>query len=464
LKVAFHIAIFPALREEWDRPEVLGFGYLAAWLRRRYPDLDIILADTEEDLLAARADVVGLTCVTFTYGRARQIARRLRERTGARIVLGGPHVTALPERMDEEFDFGVLGEGEETLTALIGHLRASEPPEALASIEGLAFWREGRRVINPRRPLIEPIDQIPCPDRRIYRTQTGLHGGNVSIMTSRGCPYDCSFCASTSHWQRLRVHSADYVLEELDEVIRRYRPWQVVFEDDLFIADRRRLSEIAEGILRRGHHRRTRFLVSARANLLTDDVCGVLRSINTRTVFVGLESACDHVLLALGKKNITAQTNQQALDNAARHGLKVIGTFILGTPGETFDDLQETYCFVQRNLGVFQKMSAGVLRLLPGTPFWEQGMKRGLIDDRMTGIVFDERDVTDGWYSLNHRYPMLCTTMTRNELLAMYLVFKELSNFIRERNEGTRNIDVMSGRKIAGELLRRTLRRLRFRR
>lgn len=278
-------------------------------------------------------------------------------------------------------------------------------------------------------------------------------------MTSRGCPYDCAFCATTTHWQRLRSHSAAYVLAEVDEVLRRWRPWQIVFEDDLFIANRRRFEAIAEGLLTRGAQRRVRFHVSGRANLITDDVCELLRAINARSIFMGLESASDASLETLGKRNITAETNQRALDTLRRHGIRVAASFILGTPGETFADLVETYNFIQRNLDLLDRVDAGVLRLLPGTAFWEEGLKRGLIDEPMTGIVFDERDVADGWYSLNHRYPMLCTTMTRNELLAMYLAFKELSAAIYARGEGARGIETLGCRRIATHLAGRILRR-----
>ena len=202
------------------------------------------------------------------------------------------------------------------------------------------------------------------------------------------------------------------------------------------------------------------FTSAVERTLLNDETCARLKAINTRSVFLGLESDTDKVLARLGKQGITAATNQAALDCLRRHQLRAVGTFILGTPGETFDDMVETYGFARRNLDVFDDVSAGVLRLLPGTAFWEEGVAKGLVDEDLTGIIFQPADAEDGWHSLQHRYPMLCDTMTRNELLAMNLVFQELSAYVHERSTGARNIDRMSFRTLFGETAQRIRRKL----
>ena len=446
MKIVFHTAILPQLRAEWGSLQPLGFGYLSAYLKRARPDVETRLAHSEEELLAERAGVVALSAVTYNYGEARRAAAKVKEAFGATVVLGGPHVTALPERMDREFDYGVVGEGEETFKELIEHLISGKPLDGLQEIMGLVFWSGDERVVTPPRPLIDPLDSLPFPDRALFSREaplTGgavapeggavaLTGGAVSLITSRGCPFDCPFCASTSHWRRLRVHSAEYVIREIAEVAERYKPGLIQFEDDLFVADRKRLAAIAEEITRRGYHQRMKFHVSARSNLLTEEVCAILKTINTSTVFVGFESNCAATLQALGKRGATPETNQRAVDNVSRAGMKLIGSFIIGAPGETRDNAYETYQFIHRNLDAFASATTGVLRLLPGTEFWRRGMERGIIDENLTGIVFDSRDF-DGWFSLSQRYPMLCETMTRGELMALLLAFNELGAVVAER-------------------------------
>lgn len=461
MRIAFHTAMFPSLRSRWNRGQILGFGYLAAMLRRDHPEIEIVLTHDEEELFSSGAEVAGITCVTYTYSQARRIAAEFRARGGGVVILGGPHVTALPERLDREFDFGVLGEGEATLSELMAHLKEGRPAAELTRIEGLVFWNDGERVINPRRPLTEPLDDIPHPDRELYNHDDALRRASLSLMTSRGCPYDCAFCATAKHWERLRTHSAEYVLEEIDQIVRHYRPWQIVFEDDLFIANRKRLVKIAEGILKRGYPRGLRIHVNGRANLINDEVCEILRSINCDSVFMGLESASDKTLLSLGKRGITCAVNQQAIDTLRRHRIKVVGSFILGSPGETFEDLHATYAFAQRNLEAFCRLDSGLLRLFPGTALWEEGMRLGLIDEPMTGILLEAQDVEDGWGYMTQRYPMLTQAVSRNELLGMHLAMQELCHAVRERNEHPRLVDNMGIRALAGALGRKILGKLR---
>lgn len=459
MRIVFHTAVPPALRPHWDRSIMLGFAYLAAYLRRARPSLEIHVAEDEAAIAALRPDVLGISCVTDTYPHARVVAREARERLGAVTIVGGPHVTALPDWVDPEFDYAVLGEGEQTLLELIDQLAAARPAPEPEAIDGLVHWRQGTRIVNRTRALIEPLDELPTPDRHVYGAER-LRRGSVAMMTSRGCPYDCGFCATTTHWHKLRMHSAEYVIEELLAVAGEFRPWRVVFDDDLFIADRRRCARICEAILSNGLHRRLQFHVSGRANLLTDEVCAMLREINTRSVFIGVESANARVLKNLAKCNITPETNQRALDNLARHGITAAASFIIATPGETIDEAFESFTFIKANLDKISKMDAGPLRLLPGTRFWADVMREHGPVDGLPGLIHAERDTNDGWWRLREHYPSLAPAMTRGELRAVYAAFQELSACIEERNSGPRNIDTMGMRRIAAELGRRLVGRL----
>jgi len=460
VRIAFYSAAFPQLQGELGEPHALGFAYMASYLKAALPAVEIVFAQNMKALLEAQADIVCISSLTYTYAKAREAARLVRDKTGATIVLGGPHITAIPRQMDPVFDYGVQGEGEETLVELIQQLLESNPPRNPEQIASLLYWKNGELQINEKREPIQPLDRLPFPDYGILGDGSNTRRGLVSIITSRGCPYSCAFCASAAQWKGLRVHSARYVLEEIEMLIERFRPRRMIFQDDLFIANRMRLSKIVQGIRDRGHHRRTSFQVHGRANMLTDEVCRELRSINVREVFIGLESASDEVLRRLRKDGITAEINRQALDNMTRHGMKAVGSFILGTPGETPEDLYATYGFARDNIDAFSRIEYGALRLLPGTEFWDEGLAKDLIDQDLTGIVFEDQDIDDGWGSLKSRYPMLCDTMTRDELLSMCLAFEGLARIVNEKNEGARNVDAMGIRQIARELLHRAIKKL----
>jgi anaerobic magnesium-protoporphyrin IX monomethyl ester cyclase len=470
MKIVFYSAMWPDFEDDWGRVVSLGFGYLSACLRQQYPQVEIDVVRTEKELLASRANVVGLSCVTYMYKRAREAARRVKEARGATIVLGGPHVTALPERMDREFDYGVAFEGERTFVELVGRLLEGNSPEGLEEIDGLIFWRGEERVVNKPREPIQPLDSIPFPQRD-WPSYQGYSSKDAPAISSRGCPYDCKFCATAKPWGAQRSHSVDYIVEEIGQIIEQRHPQTVRYEDDLFMADRKRLAKIAEAIRRRGYDKRVAFHVSARASMLTDEACAILASFNTRSVFVGFESDSRMVLESLGKTGQTPEKNQAAVDNVRRHGMSLFGSFILGAPGETIDDAYETHNFIDRNLDAFTYFHTGVLRLLPGTEFFRQGLEKGLIDEQLTGIVLEEDEI-DGWLSLSERHPMLSETMSRGELKAMNLAFFDLARFHDERMrakglEGERDqargssIDALGIRAVSGALARKVTQKLR---
>lgn len=360
----------------------------------------------------------------------------MKEQCGSIVIIGGNHITGLPHKMPSEFDYGVVGEGEVTLKELVEAIRSAHlDNQHLSSIKGIVFHSDGQIIVNPSREQIPDLDVLPLPSREYYPDQERFVNGQVSLMTSRGCPYDCYFCSSSALWKHYRKYSVDYILRDIDGIMARYHPQKLFFSDDLLIVDKKWLRDLCEGMLERGLPERVNVFTSGRANLIDDEVCELLKSINTSHILIGLESASDRVLRALNKRAITAETNQRALDLLSKHGIAASGTFIIGTPDETREDIYTTYQFIMKNIDRFYEVDVGLLRLFPGTKFWEYALGHNIIDeDHLTGVIIDREDV-DGWTYFTTKYPRLGKHVPINELVAYQILFRSVALSVQKNYE-----------------------------
>lgn len=357
----------------------LAFGYLKAYTEK-YLDhpVDIRFLDNLDDV--ADMDIIGISANSQVFARAMEIARQIKQKKSEVItILGGHHVTYLPETLSPDFDFGVLGEGEQTFLELVSSfcrdgLQAGR--DDLRSIDGIAFHDDGHVVTTKPRALIEQLDTLPFP----YREQ-----GHVPyIHSSRGCPYKCAYCAGSAFWSRTRFFSAEYVVDEVEHILatfpgRRYIPvW-----DDLFVANKPRFRKIVDLIEQRNLADRVTFSFSVRANLVDDELATNLKRMNVCEAGFGAESASDRILQILAK-GTTVETNQRAIDILHRHGFLVKCSFIVGAPTETEEDVRMTYDFIIKNISEGKLDAKGnyvnILMPLPGTPMWDHAIKAGLID------------------------------------------------------------------------------------
>jgi radical SAM superfamily enzyme YgiQ (UPF0313 family) len=373
--------------EDRSHYQPLWIGYLAAFARERLPHLQVMAADSAEEAITARPDVVGVSASSVNVNAAVAIARRVREALDVPLVLGGPHVTALPHTLPAPFDVGVRGEGELTFVDLM-RLRDEQgrfEPDALAGIDGLAYRAAGAVKLTAPRATIADLSTVPPPDRSLLRGDFAT----AHVVSSRGCPYRCRFCASRAMWGEWRAFPAAHVLAELDDVIERRGAREVHFFDDLFVADLARLMAIADGAAARGWPGRVRFSCTLRAELAREEVFAKLARLGVSRVTFGAESQSPTVLRWLKGEGADIAANQRALDLARRHGMTCSPSFIKGAPGETGDDLLATYEFILR--GVRERkidyFEMHCLTPFPGSEIWDIAKTRGLVADDMD---FDE--------------------------------------------------------------------------
>lgn len=438
MRVGLIQAIIPEFIDIWQGDQPLGLGYLSSYVKANVSDVEIYLARNEKELLDGRPELVGVSAVTYNFGEAARLARCAKDEFGSFTVLGGTHITALPESLPDIFDVGVLGEGEMTFVELIRALQNNATAVAdLRKINGITF-RNGEAVeITARRELIRPLDSLPFPDRTLFEASSRLKGGNVSFISSRGCPYDCAFCSSVIHWGRTtRNFSGDYLIREISEVVEKYRPKRVEFVDDLFLNDKDRFRKVCKFIVSSGlSDGHLTFHLTGRANNIDEETCESMKSINTTQLFIGLESMSDKVLKNLGKRGVSAEINRRAVELLHKYDIPINASFIIGTPGETVDDAYLNCQFVLENLEKFSYVDGGILRIFPGTKFWQDAIGKGIITESdMRGIVLGPEDI-DGWKFMKSKYPMLTDTMSRGEVMIFQLLFSTFTKLIASNRE-----------------------------
>ena len=376
-----------ALLEAFDptRPDrvfmPMGLAYVGAWLERHLPEVEVHVVEDPSRALDLEPDLVGISAVSPNFPDALDLAREIRDHLGVPVILGGPHITALPESLPETCAVGVLGEGEETMQDVVALLQRKGrlDPEDLAGIPGLVHHAAGGPSVTLPRPPLKPLDRIPFPKR----DWPGIERVPQWSFTSRGCPYRCRFCSTARFWESYRMHSARYVVDELKTLVERFDLDFHILMDDLFAVNLPRLAEIAQ-LARAELGRPLELTATIRADLVTPPMCHLLREVGVTICHLGLESGSDRVLSYLKKETTTAARNQEALDLLAEHGLLAVGSFIVGSPVEEEEDLRLTWRFVRRNLraGKLLSFTFGPLVAFPGTAVWEEARARGLVDER----------------------------------------------------------------------------------
>ncbi len=352
----------------------LGLGYLASYLRKYSKEkhiIKIVSKDYKKEMDVFKPDIVGISSTTLNYSIAKKIAS-IAKKLNITVIIGGTHITALPKSLTKDMNIGVIGEAEETFLEIINE-------KDFHRIKGIIYHYKDKLVKTEPRLRINNLDKIPFPARDLLKIPKG---GTVHLMSSRGCPYNCVFCASKAFWgKKVRFFSAEYVIAEIKEVIRKYNPKTILFFDDLFIADKKRFKKLVELIIKEGIQKKINFCVSVRANLVTEDNIKLLKRMNCIIVSMGFESGNEKTLKYLKGGNVSVKDNWNAVRLVKKYGMESWGSFIIGTPQDTKESIMDTYNFMKYtgvDLG-----RAFILTPLPSTPVWDYALKKGKVSNDM---------------------------------------------------------------------------------
>jgi radical SAM superfamily enzyme YgiQ (UPF0313 family) len=370
----------------------LGLGYLAAVLREdgfevriHDPVVPEGVHEIERMVREWRPELAGISVFTPHVRSLRDLLPKLGElRCRPRVVLGGSHVTALPLGTLEKHaaDAGVVGEGEETLLEVARAVRRGD--KSLSKIDGLVLRENGTVCRTGPRALIRSLDRIPFPARdlmpAIWKTRptpASLRRVPLGVMiTSRGCPFGCRFCDRSVFGRTYRKRSIENCAGEIDELINRYGAREIKFFDDDIAIDREHLVGVA-GIMR-SLPRKTPWTCQMNAVHGDTPVFRDIRRSGCWQVLFGLESGDQRGLERLGKP-ASLEQSVRAVRAALAAGLRVRADFIVGTPGESLEDMDRTVRFA-KDLNVdfahFNKFMP-----FPGTDFHKELVRRGAVFD-----------------------------------------------------------------------------------
>lgn len=345
----------------------LGSVLLGTILRNRGHEVKVYIEDIaaiDMDQVMS-ADLVCISAITSTAPQSYRLTDRVRE-AGIPVVLGGTHTSFLPDEGLDHATYVVRGEGESAIVELI---EAIQQGRGFDKILGLSYWHEGEKHHNPERPKIPNLDVNPIPDFTLIKGWK--EGGIVSIATSRGCPFSCTFCSVPGMYgHAFRTHSIDRVLEELK--LHRDADY-IFFADDIFTANKKRTKEllsrmIAEGITPLwGAQVRTETVDDA-------EMLKLMRDSNCFNVYVGFESINPKTLKLFEKKQDLAKI-ERSIEKFHEHKIKIHGMFVVGSDEDDLETVAATAEFARaREIESVQFM---ILTPIPGSPDWDHIYSKG---------------------------------------------------------------------------------------
>ncbi|MDD5748025.1 MAG: radical SAM protein [Actinomycetota bacterium] len=345
-----------------------------------------------EDILSA--DLVGISTITPTAPEAYALLRKIKRPNGPLVVMGGPHVSFLPEEaLLKGADFVVRGEGEETIVELIRYL--SEGKGTPRDIAGLSYMENRTFQHNPDRERIADLSSLPWPDISLIEGLERLKV--VPVLTSRGCPFDCKFCSVTGMFgRRYRFRDKADVLAELEMLYEKNPKATFFFYDDNFTASPTRTMELLREMKERGIM--PKWTAQVRVDVTEDDeLMQLMQETNCRFLYVGLESINPATLEAYRKSQTVADV-KQAVEVIHQHRIKIHGMFVLGSDEDDRKTIRETVQFARKSgIDTVQFM---ILTPIPGTETYEElkGEGRLIVDDwsKFTGhhVVFEPKKMS----------------------------------------------------------------------
>ncbi len=326
---------------------ILGIGYLGAALEKENIPISLIderVVNDQEMRAAIEAnDVIGFGALTPNIRRAIAWAKYAKEK-GKITVMGGPHASVDQGIFLESghFDYVLKGEAEETMPVFLKALDGGNEAE-IGAVPGLAGWKDGQIWCdNPAPPLIKKLDDLPMPARHLLPMERYFEMNPerlVYIFTTRGCPFKCIFCQKELTGRGFRVRSTQAIVDELEHIVKTYDPGVILFVDEILTLRRKRIHEMCDEILRRGL--KFEWIANTRADCVDYPLLKHMHRAGCRRIYYGWESGSQRMLDVL-KKDLTPELIVEAARMTRRAGIWAKVYLIVGSPGETKQDVEET--------------------------------------------------------------------------------------------------------------------------
>ena len=377
-----------------NRMAPIGILSLAAWLEKHGhtvsvhdclgPQAPMGVAANAERILATDPELVGFSATTSGYMDAVDMAAIVKQRRPqVRTICGNVHASSIGAPLLEHFpeiDYLCIGEGEGTLLDLAEGLAEAEIPNLV--------YRDGEQIVaNPRRARIRDLDELPFP---AYEKLAGFPRGyhlplfsyekrwGANMVTSRGCPYTCSFCDRTVFERLYKFNSAEYMVEQMRYLRDRFGVHHINFYDDLFTAHKKRITEFCERLI--AQPLGVDFNCAIRTGHTSDELLRQLKAAGALMVSMGIESA-DPQMMARHKTGVSLDAVRETVRQIQAAGLRAKGLFIFGLPGETAETVRTTSDFIL-SLGL-DEMNMTKFSPMHGAPIWDEctGGEAGEFDE-----------------------------------------------------------------------------------
>ncbi len=363
----------------------LGLAYIAAVLRENSHFVKIIDLNVQDELWETvkerKWDIVGLSGDTSRYQISLKIAEQIKKHFGYTIFMGGPHVTFFEKETLNTglVDFIIRGEGEYVTLELVNALKKGTP---LENVRGITYKRNGKIIKTLRAPIIKDLDSLPYPARDLLPMEkykiTRFFGRPItSILTSRGCPFNCYFCSSSQFSNLIwRTRSPKNIVDEIGYVYNTFGYNAFAFVDDNFTLNPKRVIEIAKEIVKRKLD--IYWWAFSRVDELLghEEMVEWMAKSGCKMVFLGIESVSEEILKEYNK-GITANDSIRAVKLLEKFGISVWGSFIIGALDETREMILNTIKFAK--LLDPRNVQFSILTPFPGTRLYEDAERMGII-------------------------------------------------------------------------------------
>jgi len=372
----------------------LGLAYMASYAEKQgykvklqdFDALSLEVKDIIPQIIQFSPNVVGITCTTALMGKIIRIIELIKQvDKNIIVVVGGPHVCALPKETLKisKADIAVVGEGEETIIDILKYVNKKIK---LEDIKGIVYKNKGKIIFNKPRELIEDLDKIPFPARHLLRIDKYKAPFHLSaseekfcnLIATRGCPYHCIFCGQSIVFKnKVRKRSVKNVVDEIEFLIKKYDVKTFFFEDSTFVV----YTDFVEGVCKEIINRnlKIKWGCNGRVNLANKKLLQLMRKAGCMSVFYGVESGNQDILDRI-KKATNLNQIKTSIMMTKKAGISVNASFILGLPGETKKTIEDTIRFAIALNPDF--VSFSLATPYPGTEFYHIALKEGYnLDD-----------------------------------------------------------------------------------
>lgn len=384
----------------------LGIMYLASYLLKKkavskenIAVLDTNLGNPLDFLKNFQPHIIGISSLTPSYPSAILLAKKLRKALKKSIIItGGIHVSVFPNRLDSLFDIGVVSEGEETFYEIVKFFSGRTAFKSLKGVKGIIFRENsGKLVITKPRPLIEPLDKIPPIDWSLIppvyfsyypiKTNKGYQViRSAPIFTSRGCPYNCIFCARKAIFKTVRFFSPKRIGQEISALYNQYNIKGFIIRDDTFTISKRRVKALIESLEKEQLLGRIVFHgVFGRADKIDDEFIRLLKKLGVTELSFGFETGSEKIIKLLKNNTVTVKQNKKAAELLEKYDLGLRASFMFGSPRETNNDLQKTLSFIRwlsKKENVIS-ITPYITTPYPGTKLWQSALEAKTVSENM---------------------------------------------------------------------------------